>query len=142
MLQAMNTGHNGSMTTLHANSPRDALHRMETMVLMAGMDLPMRAIREQVAAAINVIIQLERLQDGSRRIVQVSEITGMNNDVITMSDLFVFQRQGIQEGKVIGRMVPTGIRPRFMERLQQLNITLPPQVFGATASLGGNGPGR
>jgi pilus assembly protein CpaF len=142
MLQAMNTGHDGSMTTLHANSPRDALHRMETMVLMAGMDLPMRAIREQVAAAINVIIQLERLQDGSRRIVQVSEITGMNNDVITMSDLFVFQRQGVQEGKVIGRMVPTGIRPRFMERLQQMNITLPPQVFGAMSSLTGNGPGR
>jgi pilus assembly protein CpaF len=139
MLQAMNTGHDGSMTTLHANSPRDALHRMETMVLMAGMDLPMRAIREQIAAAINVIIQLERLQDGSRRIVQVSEVTGLSNDVISMSDLFVFQRQGMQEGRVVGRMVPTGIRPRFMDRLQQLNITLPPSVFGAHANMASRG---
>jgi len=138
MLQAMNTGHDGSMTTLHANTPRDALHRMETMVLMAGMDLPMRAIREQIASGINVIVQLERLQDGSRRITHVSEITGMSNDVITMSDIFVFQRQGVHEGKVIGRMAPTGIRPRFMERLQQLSITLPPQVFGAQP----NGPSR
>jgi pilus assembly protein CpaF len=131
MLQAMNTGHDGSMTTLHANSPRDALHRMETMVLMAGMDLPMRAIREQVASAIHVIIQLERMQDGSRRITHVSEITGIGSEAITMSDLFVFQHQGMREGKVIGRILPTGIRPRFMERLQQMNITLPPQVFGA-----------
>ena len=139
MLQAMNTGHDGSMTTLHANSPRDALHRMETMVLMAGMDLPVRAIREQIAAAINVIIQLERLQDGSRRIVQVSEVTGLSNDIIAMSDLFVFQRTGLQDGKVIGRMVPTGIRPRFMDRLQQLNITLPPAVFGAHANMANRG---
>src|SRR6266511_583919 len=139
MLQAMNTGHDGSMTTLHANSPRDALHRMETMVLMAGMDLPVRAIREQIAAAIHVIIQLERLQDGSRRIVQVSEVTGLSNDIIAMSDLFVFQRQGIQEGRVLGRMVPTGIRPRFMDRLQQLNITLPPSVFGAHSNMANRG---
>jgi pilus assembly protein CpaF len=139
MLQAMNTGHDGSMTTLHANSPRDALHRMETMVLMAGMDLPMRAIREQIAAAIHVIIQLERLQDGSRRIVQVSEVTGLSNDIIAMSDLFVFQRQGMQDGRVIGRMVPTGIRPRFMDRLQQLNITLPPSVFGAHSNMANRG---
>ncbi len=131
MLQAMNTGHDGSMTTLHANSPRDALHRMETMVLMAGMDLPIRAIREQIASAINVIVQLERLQDGSRRITQVSELSGLASDTISMSDLFVFQRQGAQDGRIIGRTVPTGIRPRFMERLQQLNLTLPPQIFGA-----------
>ena len=130
MLQAMNTGHDGSMTTLHANSPRDALHRMETMVMMAGMDLPIRAIREQIASAINVIVQVERMQDGSRRITHVSELTGLGTETITMSDLFVFQRQGVQEGKVIGRMVPTGIRPRFMERLQQHNIVLPPNVFG------------
>ena len=130
MLQAMNTGHDGSMTTLHANSPRDALHRMETMVMMAGMDLPIRAIREQVASAINVIVQLERMQDGSRRITYVSEITGIGSEAITMSDLFLFQRQGVQDGRVIGKIMPTGIRPRFMERLQQLNITLPPQVFG------------
>jgi pilus assembly protein CpaF len=132
MLQAMNTGHDGSMTTLHSNSPRDALHRMETMVMMAGMDLPARAIREQIASAINVIVQLERMQDGSRRLTQVSEITGVGNETITMSDLFVFQHQGMREGKVVGRVVPTGIRPRFMERLQNLNITLPPQVFGVT----------
>jgi pilus assembly protein CpaF len=132
MLQAMNTGHDGSMTTLHANSPRDALHRMETMVMMAGMELPMRAIREQIASAIHLIVQLERMQDGSRRITHVSEITGIGSEAITMSDLFVFQHQGVREGKVIGRMMPTGIRPRFMERLQQMNITLPPQVFGAS----------
>jgi pilus assembly protein CpaF len=130
MLQAMNTGHDGSMTTLHANSPRDAIHRMETMVLMAGMDLPMRAIREQISSAIHVIVQLERMQDGTRKISRVCEITGMESDNITMSDLFVFQHQGIREGRVTGRIMPTGLRPRFMERLQQLNISLPPQIFG------------
>src|SRR6266498_1003951 len=139
MLQAMNTGHDGSMTTLHANSPRDALHRMETMVLMAGMELPMRAIREQIASAIHLIVQLERLQDGSRRVTQVSEITGISGDTIAMSDLFVFQHQGIRDGKVMGRTTPTGIRPRFMERLQQLNITLPPQVFGAHSNMANRG---
>lgn len=130
MLQAMNTGHDGSMTTLHANTPRDAIHRMETMVLMAGIDLPQRAIREQIASAIHVIIQLERLQDGSRKIVKVCEVTGMEGDVITMSDIFVFQQQGVREGKVVGRIVPTGIRPRFLEKLQQNGINLPPSVFG------------
>ena len=134
MLQAMNTGHDGSMTTLHANTPRDAIHRMETMCMMAGMDLPMRAIREQIASAINVIIQLERMQDGSRRISRIAEITGMESDVVSMSDLFVFQHQGMRDGKVIGRTVPTGIRPRFLERLQQNNISLPPQIFGYNAA--------
>jgi pilus assembly protein CpaF len=132
MLQAMNTGHDGSMTTLHANSPRDTLHRLETMVLMAGMDLPMRAIREQVAGAVHLIVQLERMQDGSRKIARVCEITGMESDNITMSDLFVFQHQGIRDGRVTGRIMPTGLRPRFMERLQQQNISLPPQIFGFT----------
>jgi pilus assembly protein CpaF len=135
MLQAMNTGHDGSMTTLHANSPRDALHRMETMVMMSGMELPARAIREQMGSAIHIIVQLERMQDGSRRITHVSEITGLSNDTITMSDLFVFQHQGMRDGKVVGRIVPTGIRPRFMERLQQMNILLPPQVFGITGRI-------
>jgi pilus assembly protein CpaF len=130
MLQAMNTGHDGSMTTMHANSPRDAIHRLETMVLMAGMDLPMRAIREQIAGAVHVIIQLERMQDGTRKISRVCEITGMEGEQITMSDLFVFQHQGIREGRVAGRIMPTGLRPRFMERLQQHNISLPPQIFG------------
>jgi pilus assembly protein CpaF len=132
MLQAMNTGHDGSMTTLHANSPRDAIHRMETMVMMAGMDLPQRAIREQIAGAVHLIVQLERMQDGSRKISKVCEITGMESDNITMSDLFVFQHQGVREGRVTGRVMPTGLRPRFMERLQQQNISLPPQIFGFT----------
>jgi pilus assembly protein CpaF len=130
MLQAMNTGHDGSMTTLHANSPRDAISRMETMVLMAGLELPQRAIREQIAAAIHVIIQLERLQDGSRKIVKVCEVTGMEGEVITMSDLFVFQPQGVQNGKVLGAVKPTGIRPRFLEKLQHVGINLAPSVFG------------
>lgn len=130
MLQAMNTGHDGSMTTLHANTPRDALRRMETMVLMAGMELPVRAIREQISGAIEMIVQLERMQDGTRRISRVSEITGMESDVITLSDLFVFQHQGMRDGRVMGKIVPTGLRPRAMERLQQQNIVLPPQIFG------------
>src|SRR5438046_855465 len=132
MLQAMNTGHDGSMTTLHANSPRDALARLETLVLMAGVDLPIRAIRQQVAGAIHLIIQLDRMQDGSRKIARVCEVTGMESENITMSDLFVFQHQGLREGRVTGRIMPTGLRPRFMERLQQQNISLPPQIFGFT----------
>ncbi|MBX0327044.1 CpaF family protein [Oscillochloris sp. ZM17-4] len=136
MLQAMNTGHDGSMTTLHANTPRDAISRLETMVLMAGLDLPQRAIREQISAAVHVIIQLERLQDGSRKIVKVNELTGMEGDVITMSEIFAFQQQGVRDGKVVGKIMPTGIRPRFLEKLQQNGITLPPSVFG----FGGRSP--
>jgi pilus assembly protein CpaF len=139
MLQAMNTGHDGSMTTLHANSPRDAISRMETMVLMAGLELPQRAIREQIAAAIHVIIQLERLQDGSRKIVKVCEVTGMESDIITMSDIFVFQQQGVRDGKVVGAIKPTGIRPRFVEKLQQNGISLPPSVFGFSGQQQRNG---
>jgi pilus assembly protein CpaF len=134
MLQAMNTGHDGSMTTLHANTPRDAIRRMETMVLMSGMDLPVRAIREQIASAVDLIVQLERMQDGSRRITQVSEVIGLENDVVTMSDLFAFQHQGMREGKIVGRLLPTGLRPRFMDRLQQHGINLSPQVFGVSQS--------
>jgi pilus assembly protein CpaF len=137
MLQAMNTGHDGSMTTLHANSPRDAIHRLETLVLMAGFDLPQRAIREQIAAAVDVIIQLERMQDGSRKIVKLCEVTGMESDVITMSDIFVFQQQGMREGKVIGTVRPTGIRPRFLEKLQQHGISLPSSVFGFNSQRSG-----
>jgi pilus assembly protein CpaF len=125
MLQAMNTGHDGSMTTLHANTPRDAIRRMETMVLMSGMDLPMRAIREQIASAIDLIVQLERMQDGSRRITHVSEVVGMENDTVTMSDIFTFQHQGMRDGKVAGRIAPTGLRQR--------SISLPPQMFGYAA---------
>jgi pilus assembly protein CpaF len=137
MLQAMNTGHDGSMTTLHANSPRDALRRMETMVLMSGMDLPVRAIREQIASAVDIVVQLERMQDGARRITHVSEVIGMENDVITMTDLFVFNHQGVRDGKVLGGIRSTGLRPRFIERLQHRNINLSPAVFGISAGRAG-----
>jgi len=130
MLQAMNTGHDGSLTTLHANTPRDALSRMETMCLMAGMDLPHRAIREQIASAIDVIIQQERMRDGSRRVVAVSEVQGMEGEVITMSEIFTFEKTGIENGKIIGRLVPTGLRPRFIDRIEASGIRLPPNIFG------------
>jgi pilus assembly protein CpaF len=138
MLQAMNTGHDGSLTTLHANSPRDALARMETMSLMAGMDLPIRAIREQIAAAIDLIIQQERMRDGSRKIVQITEVQGMEGDVIVMSDIFSFEQQGIEDGRVIGRLKPTGIRPKFIERLEASNIHLPPTIFGIGVGMRGH----
>jgi pilus assembly protein CpaF len=130
MLQAMNTGHEGSMTTLHANNPREALSRLETMVLMAGMELPHRAIREQVAAAIDMIVQLERLRDGSRRVTAITEVQGMEGDVITMAEIFKFDQTGFENGKVIGRLRPTGIRPKFMDRIEQAGIHLPPSIFG------------
>jgi pilus assembly protein CpaF len=130
MLQAMNTGHDGSMTTLHANNTRDALSRLETMVLMAGMEVPHRAIREQVASAIDVIIQLERMRDGSRRVVAITEIQGMEGDVITTADIFKFEQVGFEGGRVIGRLRPTGIRPKFMDKIEQSGIHLPPTVFG------------
>lgn len=130
MLQAMNTGHDGSLTTLHANSPRDALSRMETMVLMAGMDLPVRAIREQVASAVQLLIQQDRMKDGSRKIVGITEVQGMEGDVIVMQDIFVFEQTGIEGGKIVGRMKPTGIRPKFIEKFESSNIYLPPNIFG------------
>jgi pilus assembly protein CpaF len=130
MLQAMNTGHDGSLTTLHANSPRDALSRLETMCLMAGMDLPMRAIREQIASAMDLIIQQERMRDGSRKVTRITEVQGMEGDVIVMSDIFQFEQQGIEDGRVIGRLKPTGIRPKFIERIEAANIHLPPGIFG------------
>ncbi len=130
MLQAMNTGHEGSMTTVHANNPREALSRLENMILMAGMELPHRAIREQIASALNVIIQLERLRDGSRKCVAITEIQGMEGDVITMSDLFKFERVGYEGGRVIGTLRPTGLRPKFMEKIEASGIHLPPTIFG------------
>jgi pilus assembly protein CpaF len=130
MLQAMNTGHDGSMTTAHSNSPRDTLSRLETMVLMAGMDLPLRAIREQVASALNLIVHQERMRDGTRKITRVTEVQGMEGDVIVMQDVFLFEQQGIEGGKVIGRLRPTGIRPKFMEIIESANIHLPPTIFG------------
>jgi len=130
MLQAMNTGHDGSMTTAHSNSPRDTLARLETMVLMAGMDLPLRAIREQIASALNLVVHQERMRDGTRRITRITEVQGMEGDVIVMQDLFVFEQQGIEAGKVIGRLKPTGIRPKFVEIMEAANIHLPPTIFG------------
>jgi pilus assembly protein CpaF len=130
MLQAMNTGHEGSLTTLHANNPRDALSRLEVMCLMAGMDLPQRAIREQIASAVEMIIQQTRLRDGQRKISKVTEIQGMEGDVVTMSDLFEFEQTSIEAGKVIGRIRPTGLRPKFIDRIEAAGIHLQPSVFG------------
>lgn len=132
MLQAMNTGHDGSLTTAHANSPRDMLSRLETMCLMAGMDLPVRAIREQIASAVDLIIQQTRLRDGSRKVVNVTEVQGMEGDVVVMSDIFSFEQQGMENGKIIGRLKPTGIRPKFYERIEAAGISLPANIFGAT----------
>lgn len=131
MLQAMNTGHDGSMTTLHANSSRDAIARIETMVLMAGMDLPVRAIREQVASAINLIVQQARLKDGTRKIINITEVQGMEGDVVVLQDVFMFEQTGMDErGKIIGQLRPTGIRPKFVELFEAQNIYLPPNIFG------------
>ena len=132
MLQAMNTGHDGSMTTVHSNSPRDTLHRLETMVLMAGMDLPVRAIREQIASALVLIVHMARLKDGSRKIVAITEVQGMEGDVIVLQDIFVFEQTGYENGKVLGRIKPTGVRPKFVEKFEVANIYLPPQIFGVT----------
>jgi pilus assembly protein CpaF len=133
MLQAMNTGHDGSMTTLHSNSPRDTLARLETMVMMAGMDLPIRAIREQVASAIDVIVHEERMRDGTRKVVNITEIAGMEGDVVTMTDIYVFEQTGIENGKIIGRLRPTGLRPRFYEKIEAAGIHLPPALWGMGA---------
>jgi pilus assembly protein CpaF len=130
MLQAMNTGHDGSMTTAHANSPRDTLSRIETMCLMAGMDLPVRAIREQVSSAIDLIVQQARMKDGTRKVIFITEVSGMEGDVITMTDLFVFEQTGIENGKVVGRMRPTGLRPKFMDKIEESGIHLSPSIFG------------
>jgi pilus assembly protein CpaF len=131
MLQAMNTGHDGSLTTLHSNAPRDALARVETMVLMAGVDLPTRAIREQVASALDLIVHQTRLRDGSRRITHITEVNGMEGDVITLQDIFLFDyHAGVDEhGRYLGSLKPTGIRPAFLEKLADQGITLSPDLF-------------
>ncbi|MDP9884829.1 pilus assembly protein CpaF [Sinomonas atrocyanea] len=135
MLQAMNTGHDGSLSTVHANSPRDAIARLETLVLMAGMDLPLRAIREQVASAVNLIVQLARLRDGTRRVTHVTEVQGMEGDVVTLQDAFVFDyAAGIDaNGRFLGRPISTGVRPRFTERFADLGIKVSPTLFGPPA---------
>ncbi len=130
MLQAMNTGHDGSLTTGHANSPRDMLSRLETMVLMAGMDLPVRAIREQIASAIDVIVQQNRLRDGSRKITHITEVLGMEGDVIVLQDIFRFEQTGVdKQGKALGGFRATGVRPQFMERLAAAGQNVPDEVF-------------
>lgn len=131
MLQAMNTGHEGSLTTIHANNAREATARLENMIMMAGMDLPHRAIREQIAGALDLIIQLERFRDGSRRVVTITEIQGMEGDVITMSDIFKFEQVGFEDGRIIGMLRPTGLRPKFMDRIEEAGIQLPSTIFGA-----------
>jgi pilus assembly protein CpaF len=130
MLQAMNTGHDGSLTTVHSNSPRDALSRLETMVAMSNLNIPTVAIRRQIASAIDVVVQISRLSDGTRRVTSLAEITGMEKDIVTMQDIFVFQKQGIKEsGEVLGEFIATGIRPKFSERLLVTGIRLPSSMF-------------
>ena len=129
MLQAMNTGHDGSMTTIHSNSPRDSLRRIETMVLMAGLELPLKAIREQVASAIQLIVHVDRLRDGTRKVVQVTEVQGMEGETILMQDLFMFQQTGVVNGRVMGAIKSTGLRPKFAEKFAMNNIELPADIF-------------
>jgi pilus assembly protein CpaF len=130
MLQAMNTGHDGSLTTIHANSPRDALYRLDTMVAMANLNIPDRAVRQQIASAVNLIVQISRMADGTRKVVAISEITGMEQDVITMQDIFLFERLGLtREGRVSGRFRATGVRPKCAERLATMGIHLPIEMF-------------
>jgi pilus assembly protein CpaF len=131
MLQAMNTGHDGSISTIHANSPRDVLSRLETMVLMAGIDLTIRAVREQIASAVDVIVHQSRLKDGTRRLTHVTEVVGMEGDVIVLQDIFLFDfKAGVDEhGRALGVIKPTGIRPKFMERLKDRGVTVLPQMF-------------
>jgi pilus assembly protein CpaF len=135
MLQAMNTGHDGSLSTVHANSPRDALARVETMVLMAGFDLPVRAIRQQVASALDLIIHIERLNDGSRRITAISEVQRMESDVITLQDVFEFKIQEAAPGRtIVGRLHYTGLRPTFVSKFERRGVELPPQMRGEQAA--------
>ncbi|GAA0340423.1 CpaF family protein [Bacillus carboniphilus] len=130
MLQAMNTGHDGSLATGHSNSPRDMIARLETMVLLAGVELPVKAIREQIAGAIDVIIQQSRLKDGTRKIVKITEVQGLEGDVIVLQDIFTYQQEGVDErGKIIGRLIPTGVRPKFYEQLETSGINIPVSVF-------------
>jgi pilus assembly protein CpaF len=137
MLQAMNTGHDGSLTTAHANTARDALNRIETMVLMSGVELPLRAIRQQMAAAVDMIVQVQRMRDGSRRVIQCAEVLGMEGDTLIMQDIFVFEQTGIREdGKISGELKPTGLRPRASDRIAAAGISLPATIFGVNGKKG------
>jgi pilus assembly protein CpaF len=130
MLQAMNTGHDGSLTTIHANSPRDALGRLETMVAMASFNIPEAALRRQIASAIDVVVQVNRLSDGTRKVTHVSEITGMEGEIVTMQDIFMFRKRGVRDnGEVLGDFLPAGIRPKFAERLAVSGVALPVAMF-------------
>jgi pilus assembly protein CpaF len=133
MLQAMNTGHDGSLTTIHANSPRDALSRLETMVAMANLSIPESAVRRQIASALDLVVQVSRLSDGTRKITSIAELTGMEGNVVTMQDIFIFRKRGVREnGEVLGEFVPTGVRPKFAERLMLTGIHLPVSMFEAS----------
>jgi pilus assembly protein CpaF len=135
MLQAMNTGHDGSLTTLHSNSPRDAIARLETLVLMAGMDLPLKVVRQQIASAIDLIVQQTRLKDGSRMVTAITEVAGMEGDTVVLTDIFKFEQTGVTtDGKVMGDLKPTGIRPLFSPRLEAAGMKLGPEVYGANIS--------
>jgi pilus assembly protein CpaF len=132
MLQAMNTGHDGSLTTVHSNSPRDAISRLETLIMMAGMDLPIKVVRQQIASAIDLIVQQTRLKDGSRKVIAVTEVAGMEGDTIVLSDIFKFEQTGVDpDKKIIGNIKPTGIRPMFYPRLEAAGFKLGADVFGA-----------
>ena len=139
MLQAMNTGHDGSISTVHANSPRDAIARLETLVLMAGMDLPLRAVREQVASAVNLIVHISRLRDGSRRVTHITEVQGMEGDIVTLQDAFVFDYSaGVDaSGRFLGKPIPTGVRPRFTDRFAELGDSRSPRRSSASSRSGG-----
>jgi pilus assembly protein CpaF len=135
MLQAMNTGHDGSLTTIHANSPRDALSRLETLVLMAGMELPIKIVRQQISSAMDVIVQVSRVRDGTRKLTAITEVAGMEGDVVVLSDIFKFHQSGVDaEGKILGQVKPTGIRPLFGPRLEAAGFKLGAEIFGATAA--------
>jgi pilus assembly protein CpaF len=132
MLQAMNTGHDGSLTTIHANSPRDTISRLETLCLMSGVDMPVRVIRDQIAAAIDLIIATTRLKDGTRKVTAITEVAGMEGDTVVLTDIFKFEQTGVgPDGQIIGALKPTGIRPLFSPRLEAAGFKLGPEVFGA-----------
>jgi pilus assembly protein CpaF len=137
MLQAMNTGHEGSMTTIHANTSRDALSRLESMVAMANVNLPEKSVRQQIASAISIIVQVSRMSDGSRKVTNISEITGQEESIISMQDIFNFERKGIgPDGQVVGTFAPSGIRPRFLDRLRVAGILLPAELFDHAVEVG------
>jgi len=134
MLTAMNTGHDGSLTTLHANTPRDAISRLETMVLMAGMDLPIKVVRQQISSAVDLIVQQTRLKDGTRKVTAITEVAGLEGDTVVLTDVFKFEQTGVVDGKVLGTLKPTGIRPLFSPRLEAAGIKLGPEIYGVGRS--------